>query len=97
MATRIVEESLTIKTAADAERFVFHDSGGVVFPIATRRIEGGFEVECFSTDGRPRSMNRAGSRLPASSLPDLPAIEDVTAEPVGWEPYFSKPKDAGKP
>jgi hypothetical protein len=98
MAIRIVEETNEIRTARDAERFIYFESGCVVFPTGeTRRIEGGWEVDCYSNDGRPKSMERPSTRVPASSLPDLPAIDDVAAEPVGWEPYFSKPKDAGKP
>jgi len=59
MSVRIVEESEQLKTAADAERFVYEDSGKAVFPVLgqTLRIFGGWEVQCFSLDGRPRSMN----------------------------------------
>jgi len=96
MATRIVEESLTIKTAADAERFIYFDSGCVVFPTGeTRRIEGGWEVSCYSNDGRPKAMEHMNGRLPVSSLPDLIAA-GVPDESAGWSPYSNPPKDSGK-
>jgi hypothetical protein len=104
MASRIVEESETVKTAADAERFVYEDSGKAVFPILgqTRRIFGGWEVQCFSLDGRPRAMfdERATIRIDSGPVPDSLSLEKVIEEtydaPDGWTPYFSKPRDAGK-
>lgn len=96
MAIRVVEENEQIKTAEDAERFIYFDSGCVVFPTGeTRKIEGGWEVTCFSTDGRPRAMEHPNRRLPVSALPDLIAAE-VPDEPAGWSPYSNPPKDSGK-
>ena len=113
MSVRIVEESEQVKTAADAELFVFEDSGKAVFPIIgqTKRIFGGWSVECYSLDGRPRAMFDSGATIKTdgelssechmpSPVPDPPSLEKVVEEayepPAGWTPYFSKPRDAGK-
>ena len=97
MSFRVVEESPTIKTAADAERFVYFDSGCVVFPTGeTRRIEAGWEVGCYSNDGRPRALDRPDIQRAASSLADLPATDDASIESVGWQPYSNPAPDAGK-
>jgi len=113
VSTRIVEESEQVKTAADADRFIYEDSGKAVFPIIgqTKRIFGGWEVQCYSLDGRPRAMFDPGATIKTDSeyrnqhcmpspVPDPPslekAIEEADDAPVGWTPYFSKPRDAGK-
>jgi hypothetical protein len=107
---RVVEETDEIRTGDDAEMFVFFDSGKAVFPVvgSAERISGGWRVECFSLDGRPRAMEQPGASTTVSVLPGASIIDEVIDtrereryhsiidEQAGWTPYFSKPKDAGK-
>jgi hypothetical protein len=53
MAHRMIPFSPQVQTAEDAENFLISDSGGVVFPAGnTIQVPGGFQVECYSFDGR---------------------------------------------
>lgn len=64
MAFRLVPIE-NAKTAADAEAFVIHDTGGAVIPVLgkTEAVEGGWKVQCYSTDGRGEVPQAAGRLL----------------------------------
>jgi hypothetical protein len=64
MAFRLVPIE-NAKTAADAEAYITHDTGGAVIPIVgkTEAVEGGWKVPCYSTDGRGEAPQAAGRLL----------------------------------
>ena len=76
MAIRFVELSNEIQTEDAAEQFVHLDSGRAVFPTGrTKRVYGGFAVECYSVDGRPSSMFSTGATIRTTG--ELPSTRDM--------------------
>jgi hypothetical protein len=70
MATRLVPKEHA-QTAADAEAFVVQDTGGAVVPTGkTEKVEGGWAVQCYSTDGL------ASPVAPGRTLLHVVAISD---------------------